>query len=88
MTWTPGLVLDYAQTLQYVLEGYDNRWFVRLWHMWPAVQNPASRAGCRGASYPIANTCDRVDCGYSDDLWIDVWVERPTTGTELDPAWV
>lgn len=34
MTWTPGLVLDYAQTLQHVLEGYDNRWFVRLWHMW------------------------------------------------------
>ncbi|MBW4475003.1 MAG: MFS transporter [Stenomitos rutilans HA7619-LM2] len=34
MTWTPGLVLDYTQTLQQVLEGYQERWFVRLWKTW------------------------------------------------------
>lgn len=31
MTWTPGLILDYAQTLQHVLGGHRQRWFVRLW---------------------------------------------------------
>ncbi|WP_315835258.1 MFS transporter [Bradyrhizobium prioriisuperbiae] len=31
MTWTPGLVLDYAQTLQHVLERRNNRWLARLW---------------------------------------------------------
>ncbi len=31
MTWTPGLVLDYAQTLQFVLDGHRGRWFARLW---------------------------------------------------------
>lgn len=30
MTWTPGLVLDYAQTLQHVLEGRREKWFTRL----------------------------------------------------------
>ncbi|CAM5765576.1 putative MFS-type transporter YcaD [Labrys miyagiensis] len=30
MTWTPGLILDYAQTLQHVLEGRRERWFDRL----------------------------------------------------------
>ena len=30
MTWTPGLVLDYAQTLQQVLDGRDESWFARL----------------------------------------------------------
>jgi MFS family permease/uncharacterized membrane protein HdeD (DUF308 family) len=30
MTWTPGLILDYAQTLQHVLEGRRERWLVRL----------------------------------------------------------
>ncbi|MGI4941846.1 MAG: MFS transporter [Janthinobacterium lividum] len=31
MTWTPGLVLDYAQTLQHVVDGRRGRWFARLW---------------------------------------------------------
>ena len=31
MTWTPGLVLDYADTLQFVIEGHRERWFARLW---------------------------------------------------------
>ncbi len=31
MTWTPGLILDYAQTLQFILEGHRERWFARLW---------------------------------------------------------
>jgi len=31
MTWTPGLILDYAATLQHVLEGRRQQWFVRLW---------------------------------------------------------
>jgi MFS family permease/uncharacterized membrane protein HdeD (DUF308 family) len=31
MTWTPGLILDYAQTLQHVLERRRGRWFARLW---------------------------------------------------------
>lgn len=31
MTWTPGLVLDYAQTLQHVLERRHQRWMARLW---------------------------------------------------------
>ena len=30
MTWTPGLILDYAQTLQHVVEGRRQRWFTRL----------------------------------------------------------
>lgn len=30
MTWTPGLVLDYAQTLRQVLETGDESWFARL----------------------------------------------------------
>ncbi len=30
MTWTPGLVLDYAQTLRRVLEAPDESWFARL----------------------------------------------------------
>ncbi|QEN86420.1 MFS transporter [Labrys sp. KNU-23] len=30
MTWTPGLILDYAQTLQHILEGRRERWLVRL----------------------------------------------------------
>jgi MFS family permease/uncharacterized membrane protein HdeD (DUF308 family) len=33
MTWTPGLVLDYAKTLQHVLAGRRQRWFARLWEM-------------------------------------------------------
>lgn len=33
MTWTPGLILDYAQTLQHVLDGQGQRWFARLWDM-------------------------------------------------------
>lgn len=32
MTWTPGLVLDYANTLQHVLERRRERWFARLWN--------------------------------------------------------
>jgi MFS family permease/uncharacterized membrane protein HdeD (DUF308 family) len=31
MTWTPGLVLDYAHSLQHVLERRHQRWLVRLW---------------------------------------------------------
>jgi MFS family permease/uncharacterized membrane protein HdeD (DUF308 family) len=31
MTWTPGLILDYAQTLQHVLDQRRERWFARLW---------------------------------------------------------
>ncbi|GFE72276.1 hypothetical protein [Chroococcus sp. FPU101] len=34
MTWTPGLVLDYTQTLQQVLEGHSQSWFARLWDIW------------------------------------------------------
>lgn len=30
MTWTPGLVLDYAQTLQHILDGRHQRWLSRL----------------------------------------------------------
>ena len=30
MTWTPGLILDYAQTLQHVVERRRQRWFSRL----------------------------------------------------------
>ncbi|MDZ5454670.1 MFS transporter [Labrys sp. ZIDIC5] len=30
MTWTPGLILDYAQTLQHIIEGRRERWLVRL----------------------------------------------------------
>lgn len=30
MTWTPGLILDYAQTLQHILEGRREKWLVRL----------------------------------------------------------
>ncbi len=30
MTWTPGLVLDYAQTLQHILEGRREKWLARL----------------------------------------------------------
>lgn len=30
MTWTPGLILDYAQTLQHIVEGRREQWFVRL----------------------------------------------------------
>ena len=30
MTWTPGLVLDYAQTLQHVLDRRREKWFARL----------------------------------------------------------
>lgn len=33
MRWTPGLVLDYAQTLEHVVEGRRQRWFARLWDM-------------------------------------------------------
>lgn len=33
MTWTPGLVLDYTQTLQQVLEGHSQSWFARLWEI-------------------------------------------------------
>lgn len=29
--WTPGLILDYARTLQQVVEGRRQRWFVRFW---------------------------------------------------------
>lgn len=29
MTWTPGLILDYAQTLQHVLEGRREKWLSR-----------------------------------------------------------
>jgi MFS family permease/uncharacterized membrane protein HdeD (DUF308 family) len=32
MTWTPGLVLDYANTLQHVLDRRRERWFARLWN--------------------------------------------------------
>ncbi len=38
MTWTPGLVLDYTQTLQHVVEGYNDRWLVRLWMMWQGYE--------------------------------------------------
>lgn len=34
MTWTPGLVLDYTQTLQQVLEGHSHSWFARLSDIW------------------------------------------------------
>lgn len=30
MTWTPGLILDYAQTLQHILEGRREKWFARM----------------------------------------------------------
>ncbi|WP_428376949.1 HdeD family acid-resistance protein [Lichenicoccus sp.] len=30
MTWTPGLILDYAQTLQHVLDRRREQWFTRL----------------------------------------------------------
>lgn len=30
MTWTPGLILDYAQALQHILEGRREQWLVRL----------------------------------------------------------
>jgi MFS family permease/uncharacterized membrane protein HdeD (DUF308 family) len=30
MTWTPGLILDYAQTLQHILEGRREKWLSRL----------------------------------------------------------
>jgi MFS family permease len=30
MTWTPGLILDYAQALQHILEGRREKWLVRL----------------------------------------------------------
>lgn len=30
MTWTPGLILDYAQTLQFILAGRRQRWFSRI----------------------------------------------------------
>lgn len=30
MTWTPGLVLDYAQTLQFILTGRRQQWFARI----------------------------------------------------------
>ena len=33
MTWTPGLVLDYGQALQFVLDGHRQRWFARLWNV-------------------------------------------------------
>ena len=39
MTWTPGLILDYSQTLQFVLEGHRQRWFVRLWDVRRRFQN-------------------------------------------------
>jgi MFS family permease/uncharacterized membrane protein HdeD (DUF308 family) len=38
MTWTPGLVLDYAQALQHVLEGNRHRWFARLQDTWSRYQ--------------------------------------------------
>lgn len=30
MTWTPGLILDYAQTLQHIVEGRRGKWLARL----------------------------------------------------------
>ncbi|MDN7352069.1 MFS transporter [Acetobacter senegalensis] len=30
MTWTPGLILDYAQTLQFILTGRRQQWFARI----------------------------------------------------------
>ncbi|ATJ92704.1 MFS transporter [Acetobacter tropicalis] len=30
MTWTPGLILDYAQTLQFILAGRRQQWFARI----------------------------------------------------------
>ncbi|WP_431222617.1 HdeD family acid-resistance protein [Serratia sp. L9] len=43
MTWTPGLVLDYARMLQQVTERQDQRWLSKLTELWHILRFGKSR---------------------------------------------